>query len=289
MRTTRSPHAEPSTRRTSSADGAPGWRTSSRWFRYEVRYPPTSRRNLHPTRRCSGCPTEDDGTRNDLMLGSNILTVTHYRPDFDRLRSAATRIVVGVGVGSDGEIAHRGGLAVAELLGTSAVEFPGDHGGFLGGEYGQIRRTRCLRGALASGALRRVEPMRTLHFGLRVVLLDLFDRVLHRGRLRDRGQRPRDPLGPPDHAQTPRRRVRHHRTCPRSKPRWRQRRCGPQSFRHRRSSCWTPLSASSGHGASTPTSPYHRMAPTTFERHGSSIPTATASSWSNGRPITPMA
>ncbi len=84
-----------------------------------------------------GMPTEDDGTRNDLMLGSNILTVTHYRPDFDRLRSAATRIVVGVGAGSDGEIAHRGGLAVADLLGTSAVEFPGDHGGFLGGEYGQ--------------------------------------------------------------------------------------------------------------------------------------------------------
>jgi hypothetical protein len=71
------------------------------------------------------------------MLGSNIVTVTHYRPDVDRLRAASTRIVVGIGARSNGEIAHRGGLAVAELLGTSAVEFPGDHGGFLGGEYGQ--------------------------------------------------------------------------------------------------------------------------------------------------------
>jgi hypothetical protein len=26
---------------------------------------------------------------------------------------------------------------VAERLGTTAVRFPGDHGGFLGGEYGQ--------------------------------------------------------------------------------------------------------------------------------------------------------
>ena len=84
-----------------------------------------------------GMPTEDDGTRNDLMLGSNILTVTRFRPDVDKLRSASTRIVVGVGAGSNGEIAHRGGLAVADLLGTSAVEFPGDHGGFLGGEFGQ--------------------------------------------------------------------------------------------------------------------------------------------------------
>jgi len=84
-----------------------------------------------------GMPTEDDGTRNDLMLGSNILTVTHFRPDVDTLRCASTQIVLAVGAGSNGEIAHRGGLAVADLLGTNPVEFPGGHGGFLGGEYGQ--------------------------------------------------------------------------------------------------------------------------------------------------------
>jgi pimeloyl-ACP methyl ester carboxylesterase len=84
-----------------------------------------------------GMPTEDDGARDDLMLGSNILTVTGYRPDIDRLRASSTRIVIAVGAGSDGELAHRGGEAVAELLGTTPVTFPGDHGGFLGGEYGQ--------------------------------------------------------------------------------------------------------------------------------------------------------
>jgi pimeloyl-ACP methyl ester carboxylesterase len=84
-----------------------------------------------------GMPTEDDGSRDDLMLGSNIVTVTHYRPDVEALRAASTRIVLAVGAGSQGEIAHRGGEAVAELLDTRPVVFPGDHGGFLGGEYGQ--------------------------------------------------------------------------------------------------------------------------------------------------------
>jgi pimeloyl-ACP methyl ester carboxylesterase len=84
-----------------------------------------------------GLPTEDDGTRDDLMLGSNMLTVTHYRPDIAALRAASTRIVLAAGVGSDGELAHRGAEAVAALLGTSPTAFPSDHGGFLGGEYGQ--------------------------------------------------------------------------------------------------------------------------------------------------------
>lgn len=84
-----------------------------------------------------GLPTEDDGRRDDLMLGSNMVTLPGYRPDVDALRAASTRIVMAVGEDSHGEIAHRGGLAVAELLGVDPVPFPGNHGGFLGGEYGQ--------------------------------------------------------------------------------------------------------------------------------------------------------
>jgi pimeloyl-ACP methyl ester carboxylesterase len=79
-----------------------------------------------------GLPADDDGTRTDLLLASNMLTVTSYRPDFDRLRSAATRIVPAVGADSRHAVAGRGGLAVAERLGTNPVEFPGGHGGFLG-------------------------------------------------------------------------------------------------------------------------------------------------------------
>jgi pimeloyl-ACP methyl ester carboxylesterase len=84
-----------------------------------------------------GLPTEDDGARDDLMLGSDIVTLTRYRPDVNALRAAPTRIVLAVGAASVGELAHRSGEAVAELLGTRPVTFPGGHGGFLGGEYGQ--------------------------------------------------------------------------------------------------------------------------------------------------------
>lgn len=84
-----------------------------------------------------GMPTEDDGSRDDVMLGQNIITTTHYRPDFDALRAASTRIVIAVGEESEGEMAARAAVAVAELLGTKPTVFPSGHGGFLGGEYGQ--------------------------------------------------------------------------------------------------------------------------------------------------------
>lgn len=84
-----------------------------------------------------GLPTDDDGSRTDPMLGQNIITCTHFEPDFDALRAASTRIVVAVGAESEGEMANRGAYAVAERLGTTPEVFPSNHGGFLGGEYGQ--------------------------------------------------------------------------------------------------------------------------------------------------------
>jgi pimeloyl-ACP methyl ester carboxylesterase len=84
-----------------------------------------------------GLPTTDDGSRTDPLLGQNIVTGTLYEPDFDALRSASTRIVLAAGEGSEGEMANRGAFGVAERLGDKPVTFPGDHGGFLGGEYGQ--------------------------------------------------------------------------------------------------------------------------------------------------------
>ncbi|TMR97196.1 alpha/beta fold hydrolase [Nonomuraea basaltis] len=83
-----------------------------------------------------GMPTEDDGSRDDPLFGQNIMTCTHHEHDFDALRAASTRIVIGVGAESEGEMAHRAGVAVAERLGTKAVTFPSHHGGFLGGEFG---------------------------------------------------------------------------------------------------------------------------------------------------------
>jgi pimeloyl-ACP methyl ester carboxylesterase len=83
-----------------------------------------------------GLPTEDDGSRNDPLVGQNIVSCTGFQPDFDALRAASTRIVMAAGAESDGEMANRGARAVAERLGTTPVTFPSHHGGFLGGEYG---------------------------------------------------------------------------------------------------------------------------------------------------------
>lgn len=84
-----------------------------------------------------GLPTEDDGNRNDPLLFQNIITCTHYEPDFNAPRAASTRILLAAGAESEGQMAHRAGVAAAERLGQEPVTFPSDHGGFLGGEYGQ--------------------------------------------------------------------------------------------------------------------------------------------------------
>jgi pimeloyl-ACP methyl ester carboxylesterase len=84
-----------------------------------------------------GMPSEDDGVRTDLMLAHNVVYLTSYEPDFEAIRRAPTRVVLAVGEDSNGNLAQRGGEAAAERLGSEAVRFPGDHGGFMGGEYGQ--------------------------------------------------------------------------------------------------------------------------------------------------------
>jgi pimeloyl-ACP methyl ester carboxylesterase len=83
-----------------------------------------------------GLPTADDGSRDDPLLG-NMISGTHYEPDFDALRAAPTRVVVAAGTESEGEMTYRAAVAVAERLGQEAVIFPSHHGGFLGGEFGQ--------------------------------------------------------------------------------------------------------------------------------------------------------
>jgi pimeloyl-ACP methyl ester carboxylesterase len=84
-----------------------------------------------------GMPTEDDGSRGDPMFTA-ILKTTGYVPDYEALRAAPARLVVAEGEESNGVMAARGAEGVAERLGTTVVQFPGDHGGFLGGEYGQM-------------------------------------------------------------------------------------------------------------------------------------------------------
>ena len=90
-----------------------------------------------PDPRMFGLPTQDDGSRNDPLLMQNMVSCTHYQLDFKALKSASTRIVIAAGAEGAGTLANRAAVAVATRLGKTAVTFPGNHGGFLGGEYGQ--------------------------------------------------------------------------------------------------------------------------------------------------------
>ena len=83
-----------------------------------------------------GLPAGDDGSRNDPLLGLNMPSCPAYEHDFDALRAAPTRIIPAAG-NEEGTMANRGAHAVADRLGTETVAFPSNHGGFLGGEYGQ--------------------------------------------------------------------------------------------------------------------------------------------------------
>jgi len=83
-----------------------------------------------------GLPTEDDGSRNDPLLGQNMISCSHYEPDVDALRAASTRIVVAVAAESGARSPAAPGRP-PERLGTTPVIFPGNHDGFVGGEYGQ--------------------------------------------------------------------------------------------------------------------------------------------------------
>lgn len=82
-----------------------------------------------------GFPTQDDGSRDDLLLGRNLATMPSWSPDVDALRASGTRVVPAVSAQGEGTLAWRGGAAVAALLGVEPVTFPGDHGGFMVSEW----------------------------------------------------------------------------------------------------------------------------------------------------------
>ncbi|WP_034273944.1 alpha/beta fold hydrolase [Haloechinothrix halophila] len=83
-----------------------------------------------------GLPTEDDGNRDDPLLGSAMLTIPSYELDFDALRAASTTIHLAAGVESEGQLTARATHAIADRLGSEVVTFPSHHGGFLRDEYG---------------------------------------------------------------------------------------------------------------------------------------------------------
>jgi pimeloyl-ACP methyl ester carboxylesterase len=83
-----------------------------------------------------GMTFDDDGSRDDPLLSERSWAVSSYRPDFDALTAAPTRIVIAVGEESKDTFTGRTSVATAELLGQQATVFPSHHGGFMGGEFG---------------------------------------------------------------------------------------------------------------------------------------------------------
>ncbi len=99
-----------------------------------------------------GLSSEDDGNRTDALM-RNFPSCNQYEPDVGALRALGDRLIVVVGKNSGETMAARGGRSVAAAVGIPAAEFAGDHGGFLGGEYGQMGEPDAfaadLRAALA--------------------------------------------------------------------------------------------------------------------------------------------
>ena len=98
-----------------------------------------------------GLPTEDDGSRTDPLLGQNMVTCTHYQPDFDALRAASTRIVIAAGAESEGELANRGAGGRRRAARDDAGHLPERPRRVPGRRVRPDGRPRCLRGQAARG------------------------------------------------------------------------------------------------------------------------------------------
>ena len=97
-----------------------------------------------------GMSAEDDGDRTNPLM-RNMPSCNEYEVDVDALKALGDRLVHAHGAESGQQLACRGAKSVAALLGVESVEFPSNHGGFLGGEYEASRATptrsrpRCTR------------------------------------------------------------------------------------------------------------------------------------------------
>jgi pimeloyl-ACP methyl ester carboxylesterase len=65
-----------------------------------------------------------------FFIGYEVPPFNRYVPDIAALQASSVRVVPAMGEASEGEPPNRVAVALAERLGTPAVVFPGDHGGF---------------------------------------------------------------------------------------------------------------------------------------------------------------
>jgi pimeloyl-ACP methyl ester carboxylesterase len=78
--------------------------------------------------------------------GHMLRPTTHWQPDISALRSAATRVAVGIGETSAGQLCDRTSRALAAALGVEPTMFPGGHTGFAEDPDGFAARLRSVLG-----------------------------------------------------------------------------------------------------------------------------------------------
>ncbi|MER6945804.1 alpha/beta hydrolase [Nonomuraea sp. NPDC000554] len=93
-----------------------------------------------------GEPSQQDLADSARFFAHELRGTTRYVPDVAALTAGPARVVVGIGATSGGLVTHPTSTALAELLGTPPVVFPGDHGGFL---WKPVEFAEVLRKALS--------------------------------------------------------------------------------------------------------------------------------------------
>jgi pimeloyl-ACP methyl ester carboxylesterase len=88
-------------------------------------------------------PADDEIRQAARFFEIDLRPSTRYLPAIDALKSSPSRVVIGIGVDSGRLLTYRTSVALAELLGVAPMEFPGDHGGFIGApsEFADALRT----------------------------------------------------------------------------------------------------------------------------------------------------
>ena len=93
---------------------------------------PTPDSTCRPAMRPTDAAPSPSRAPNRPVLRHRPATDVSYIPDIDALKAGPTRVVVGIGADSGKLLTYRTSTALAELLGSAPVSFPGDHGGFMG-------------------------------------------------------------------------------------------------------------------------------------------------------------
>ena len=76
-------------------------------------------------------PSEDERREAGRFFNHELWHTTQYIPDVEALKASSTGVLVGLGVESGHLLTHQTSTALADRLGNTTVEFPGDHGGFM--------------------------------------------------------------------------------------------------------------------------------------------------------------